>query len=423
MLCLSQPEKATVALWIRWSELTTWQHLLISCYILESQQAMLLAREPHSSMLPVSGLDLPYPTHSLVWDAEDFEAWSSVGVQYSFAPQYVFQALQSESPAAATPYQSALLIAATYNRFGVTASYDSSPTHVDISALLDSSFATHLAFLTARLTQVTPIRALLAVSGESWILSEKVSSPQTFAEYKIILRTWVHQLWSGSSTCDHFNPVKEALELSVTILRLVMDEQIDLCTLEMGTDMGLYFATLTLWTIAAALGARSRHTPRPSQQAFLRRYSESPSTSLLLSEAIHGQTTASYESSQFPEHDELGIAQSQPSSPTRRDSLLTTPLQSHEQIAVTTKTFLVFASHALSMNPLSHSSLSLGNIQAGCEGLLLWTKLCLRSAPVFKDNDSTTWPFAPGDGLGELLDSMVGSIERILGHGWNGWGF
>jgi len=27
-----------------------------------------------------------------------------------------------------------------------------------------------------------------------------------------------------------------------------------------------------------------------------------------------------------------------------------------------------------------------------------------------------------GEGLGELLDSVVGASEKILGRGWEGWG-
>jgi hypothetical protein len=32
------------------------------------------------------------------------------------------------------------------------------------------------------------------------------------------------------------------------------------------------------------------------------------------------------------------------------------------------------------------------------------------------------WASAPGAGLGELLDGVVGCLERVLNRGWVGWG-
>ena len=35
---------------------------------------------------------------------------------------------------------------------------------------------------------------------------------------------------------------------------------------------------------------------------------------------------------------------------------------------------------------------------------------------------ANAWAARPGEGLGELLDGVTGSLERILGRGWGGWG-
>jgi hypothetical protein len=65
----------------------------------------------------------------------------------------------------------------------------------------------------------------------------------------------------------------------------------------------------------------------------------------------------------------------------------------------------------------------LSTLQAGCISMLLWVKLQLRGASALDDaGDMAVWASAPGAGLGELLDGVVGCLERVLNRGWVGWG-
>ena len=63
--------------------------------------------------------------------------------------------------------------------------------------------------------------------------------------------------------------------------------------------------------------------------------------------------------------------------------------------------------------------------QHGCAALLRWVKMRLRSGTL-KARDSVIGPTSAGtgiggDGLGELLDGVIGVIEKILNRGYEGW--
>jgi hypothetical protein len=256
---LAQPENVTPNCWLQWVKLSIWQRLLVSCYRLETEQAMLLARKPVLSLFQESGMDLPFPAHLLVWDAMSFHEWAVAVRQYS-SPQYVCDVSEKSMVTSCDPFQSSVLVAAYYNRFNVTSPYEIAPSVHDIDFVLDTSFVTRQRLLTAKLIQVTPIRALIAISGETWILLEKVSQ-QDFFTLKTALRTWIAQLWT---TQPQPPAVTEALQLSVDILQSALDEKPAANALGMGTDMGVYFASLVLWAVVTAASTRLETSPHPS---------------------------------------------------------------------------------------------------------------------------------------------------------------
>jgi hypothetical protein len=394
---LAQPENVTLGSWIRWIDSSISQRLLASCYILESQQAMLLAREPIPSLFQGSGMDLPFPTHTSVWDAMTLEEWTMAARQSFSSPQYVFGASSASLLIPCDVFQSSLLISASYNQSEVTMPYSNTYSVEDVDTLLDGSFGTKQTLLTAKLLQVTPVRELLAVSGESWILSEKVSSPQSFTRFKTTLRTWASQLWTSPSTSSHPIASHEAVKLSVEILKQALNSSTPL-SLGMGTDMGMYFAGLVLWAITTTASTRAKATMHYRHNSLPPTYSTPTSAPTAF--------------------DAADPCYSQPASPTRHDSLSADTLLSYDQITFQSLAFLpTVLGLATHQQPLDLSSL-----QAGCISMLLWVKLQLRGAPLEDGNDMAVWASAPGDGLGELLDGVVGSLERVLNRGWGNWG-
>jgi hypothetical protein len=424
---LDDHSNVTIDTWKQWADLAVWERLLTSCYVLEFQQSMLLAREPGPSMYQQSGLDLPFPTHSLVWDAPTLSDWTAAVQQHSSSPQYVDGVTPATVLVPCDPFQSSILIAAYYNRFEVTSPYMSESATAEIEHVLDDSFTTKQNLLTAKLLQVTPVRALLAVSGESWILSEKVSSPQAYTEHKINLRAWINQVWSSPSTVSQPVASEEALKIAREILETALTLQPDGFELNMGLDMGIYIAALVLWAVTTAASTRNEASEQTSQPAdycqlqppgFVNRHDSIavPMTSYQLPSSI---STSTISMTGPIESGIESLALSQPPSPTGHDDMGSTTLLSYDQIALNAFSFL---SVIRELTAPSQQSPDLNALQTGCISMLLWVKLQLRGACQENQDDMAMWTSGSGDGLGELLNSVVGSLEKILNGGWTRWG-
>ncbi|KAL5118759.1 hypothetical protein ACEQ8H_003262 [Pleosporales sp. CAS-2024a] len=421
ILSLEQKVKATHEDWTLWSELAVWQRLLASCYILESEQAILLARHPRPSQCRQPGADLPFPVNASVWNANTLDEWDMALRQNHTALQYVDEARPGSVLALCDNFQSSLLIAVHYNKFEMTSPYVNAPVIGDMDDMLDMSFATRLRLLISRLVQVTPIRALLAVSGDSWILSEKVSSPQTQVAFTTELRTWLKHIWSTQDTRSQPVASKEAVDLAVQILEMAMREKMEGFEVNMGLDMGVYFAAMVLWAVTA------EYTHKMEQHATYADFSQPPSfidhhdTVIVTTEPheLVGPFTALTTSTKDAMHTSFSdpiLGQS--ISPTRHDSLEITPMLSHEDIMLNMMTFLP-AIRALGST--AQCSSDLGMMQTCCSSMLLWTKLELGGATHDNQDMLSMWAGISEKSHGELLNSVVGSIERILNGGTTRW--
>ena len=69
--------------------------------------------------------------------------------------------------------------------------------------------------------------------------------------------------------------------------------------------------------------------------------------------------------------------------------------------------------------------------QQGCTALMRWVKMRLRTGAT-EGRDSVIAPSLNvglagtgrgGDGFGELLDGVVGVLEKIMSRGWENWSF
>jgi hypothetical protein len=376
----------------------------LSCYILESQQPLLLARKPLSSLVQDVAFDLPFPGHTSLWDATDSTSWVAAARQHSYSPTYVYEVTPESTSVSFDTFQSAVLLAAHYKYPENLSSYISSPTISNIGHLLATTPVSMRMLATAKLVQVTPLRALLAVSGESWILSEKVETPQIFTALKTSLRTWVAQLWS--TPASEGVPVKEAVRLSVEILQQALQEQRLGVVPEMGTDMGIFFAALVLWVVTTAATTRMKNLPSESTAM---QQSRARSQSLTRHGSVQQSSLLS-----SPNAPQSPIIEATPEN----------PILSHAQIIINTISFLSNAQFIVaSSNAASSSASDLARQQTGCVSLLLWVKLRLRGVSLEEQSGAAaeSWAAKPG-GLGELLDGVTGSLERILRGGWSGWG-
>ncbi|KAI8930793.1 hypothetical protein NX059_011817 [Plenodomus lindquistii] len=427
-----QSNDAALATWNRWIELISWQRLLQACYILESQQATLLARESASSIVHTTGYDLPLPVSHIVFDAESPREWQSASQIHSPIVKYIYEISPALILSPLDEFQSSVLIAAAYNRCDVGMSYAFPSPESDLGHYINMSTSTTRQYLAAKLIHVTPVRALLAVPGESWIFSEKVPTVEAFSGLRTTLRTWVAQLWAMDGTLSDPPPIKEALQLSITILETALKEQHYPITPEVGTDLSIFYAALVLWAVTTAASTRFQEAHHRSKTAIHRR--RKPSQSLSLTSDAGLSITSSPRCSLYqPLNQSLSATNAAPQAASRSFTIIpistssqtlhnSTCSLSHTQITINTMTFLSSAMVGFADSaPQSWKPSDLGRCQTGCISMLLWVKLRMRGVPL-GHGSADAWSSDSGESLGELLDGITTMLEKMLGRGWNGWG-
>ncbi|PVH92195.1 hypothetical protein DM02DRAFT_701074 [Periconia macrospinosa] len=414
---IAQPENATLELWTQWVELSIQQRLLLGCYILECQQVTLLARSSQQPLTQLSGFDLPLPSHTALWDATDVSSWAMEAQQQIHTPIYVYQVTSDLAANAFDIFQSSLLITAHYNPFA-------QPQCVTIDHLLSDSATTKHQLLTSKLVQCTPVRPLLAVSGETWILSEKVTSPQIFESYKASLRSWVSGLWSDP-TSGQDESVKDALKLAIEILQNAFAAHNQDLRLELGPDMGLYYAALVVWAVTVAATTHLNTAQQPLQYP------------------LHPSLSAPHAFSSNPNHLGVDAPESSPN-PTHPGTLFALPEQltsqvhsapddslMHSEATVTVMGFLDAALMDISiLGMVPQWPRDIAQWQQGCSVLTQWVKMRLRNAPLDgMDNVASLPNSGPasaamgfgGDGYGEVLDGVIGVLDKLVEKGWEIW--
>ncbi|UPX20079.1 uncharacterized protein EKO05_0010324 [Ascochyta rabiei] len=388
--------------WTQWAELSARQHLILSCHILEYQQFMLLARDCGLS-LQIGGNDLPFPAHRSLWDATSPHIWIIATRQHLDSPATVLEALSNPVFGRYDTFRSAVLIVARYT----PCSASTSGTDSDIESILDDSPPTIFRLQSAKLARLVPMRALLAVSGEAWILGQKVTSEPEFSALRITLQAWVEQLWSCAID-KYSQPTAEALRLSICILKQSLESR-EPFAWGIGNQMSLFLAALVVW--ATTVAASSRLASSLSSQQ---------SKSLLASHvsmvAMMQPTVVSY-ATNHPTYLEPIHHFSEPSQDIQIMSnvpegraFLTDP-----EVLWNTSRFLTSAVEDI-------TALNDASCHSGCASLLLWVKSVLRGAPV-NNVESTAIDVGTNEDLhGELSHVIVDQIERMLNHGWEGWG-
>ncbi|KAF9697703.1 hypothetical protein EKO04_004048 [Ascochyta lentis] len=398
------PEDKVRDRWIQWAELSTRQHLLLSCYVLECQQFTLLARDREPS-LEVPSHDLPFPAHRSLWDATSPRKWIVVAQQNPNSPTTVSEASNSPYVGKYDPFQSTVLIAAHYAGFSGPAY----PIDADVEKALDGSPPTILQLRTAKLIQLVPIRALLAVSGETWVFGTKVTSEPEFTALRVTLQTWIGQLWSCTAE-EYLQPTVEALRHAVYILKQPFESN-RLLPWGLGSELSLFLAALVVW--AATVAANSRLASSfSSQQSQLPLASHSSRVAMMQPTVIPYTTNDSSHPRamhHLSEHQGHQAASSVPDFPHRRASI------PYSEIHLETSRFLASAVEDI-------TSFNFASCYHGCTSLLLWVKMALCGATSNLQESAAVDISSSGDFHGELKHIIVGQIERMLDHGWEGWG-
>ncbi|KAF3035333.1 hypothetical protein E8E12_006065 [Didymella heteroderae] len=314
--------------------------------------------------------------------------------EYSMMPRCIAEATVCRIAGSYDAFQSSVLIAALYP----PSSYATPHLQPAIEHLIHDGPSTKQQLAIAQLVQLAPIGALLAVSGESWILGTKVTSQEEFAAYRTELQSWVAHLWSAT-VGDRSHSILEALRLSVEILTSSLNTQ-EPSNLAFN-DLGLFYAALVLWAATAAATNKLLGSGLLYQQARSSLESAALVAPMVPSGYPTGQSTSSA-TDRF-----AGLQQT------------ALPLSSDQRSSIPRAEILANTSRFLSTVVEDVTSFNVEPCQTGCKSMLLFTKMQLRGSrqdTVLSDYSTSNHNHA------ELINAAISQIERMLNHEWTYWG-
>jgi hypothetical protein len=216
------------------------RRLLNNCYVLDAQKRHLF---PQQSLVPherISGLNLPFICSTNFWDSATptmLAARRDIN-DFPYVSEILSQSSVTSSPLD-QPYdaaKSALLVAAAS---------ENDPTDLNITRL-EATSHTRLLYLATTLAHFVPLRALLAVAGETWIIGEKLATNDQFQILRAELRAWTSRnVDSDRQSHERSSP---AIDAALRILQLEMEKPSSApLTPTLIEQWAVYLAALMLW--------------------------------------------------------------------------------------------------------------------------------------------------------------------------------
>lgn len=217
------------------------QRLLAAYYILDQEQCTLFGR--HCTDVPdfsPAGLSLPQPLH--IWDS-DLALHNS---SYDQADGWYYERLGSLDQNAASQFAgehfdvfvaSLALAYSSDTKRAVPSEPQNVPSSLNLYTPPSNSSHIDLARHTFTLCNSVPIRALLAVAGESWVMAEKLS---LYADYKAYQQTL--KLWTSTSAPEAF----------AHALKIIHLHRVHPKTTCLYHEWSLHLATLVVWACTYA---------------------------------------------------------------------------------------------------------------------------------------------------------------------------
>ncbi|KAK5009313.1 hypothetical protein LTR28_001644 [Elasticomyces elasticus] len=255
------------------------QRLLLACYLLDYQHSSLFGRAPLEQSSELSRTELPFPQTTPIWDATPgdddrriIDAWRG---QHAIVYDSISEATNGAAMMQFPPshihdaFQSLLMMAWSCKDdvpvMDVVGYLD--PDHL-LQTVQDSP-SIKVAYHVSMLTRNTPVRDLLAVSGESWVMAEKLTSSDLYIQSQIAVRSWAGQTtgmaYSASPRMPSPNEiaVNRAVYHALEILRLFSDPNVAMTGL-LFDEWSIHLASLVLWARSYATSTNDQSPRRVS---------------------------------------------------------------------------------------------------------------------------------------------------------------
>ena len=227
------------------------QRLLLACHMLDQQQALLFGRTK-TEALPCDDESLPFPQSQASWDGigsrrqslADSVSWPVHNLGLSSQPVLQMHDL----------FQSMHMLGSFFDSrrdaaLERTFSRSDDMLHLPI---VEHSSRIRLAYHTFMLCDNTPIRSLLAVAGETWVIFEKLASEKEYVSAKIMLRDWATEQEDphfGLMNNQRQQSSVDALQHALKILEL---HQSSPRTGVLFQEWAVFLASLVIWAKAYA---------------------------------------------------------------------------------------------------------------------------------------------------------------------------
>lgn len=194
------------------------KRLLAAYYLLDRHHATLFGR-PISTRVSFSSDILPFPRHQDLWDTMITQQFTPYGYDPDLPPyEFMLQALMAAKASNDTSPESHDVFASMVLLAGLTEEIQRSGTAIDseeqtgsFNLVAETSPRARLAYHSTMLCKHTPVRDLLAVAGESWVMVEKMRSQADYSAAQLSIRTWASGFQDESS--DSHLALKHAFEI------------------------------------------------------------------------------------------------------------------------------------------------------------------------------------------------------------------
>ncbi|KAH6674073.1 hypothetical protein B0J14DRAFT_653390 [Halenospora varia] len=230
--------------WIHWFQTEARQRLLTACFIFDVHQSM-YHQQPRSKALGgIPRPELSHPCPESLWNARTAIEWQTLQSEHVYEQRPFNLDLDlSQQPLLESPFSQTLLICSLTTQFP-TRQEPIYSNHFNPRLLasglgnLTAHFPTNLLAQTYLALYHTPLLDLLAIAGDTWIFSQKVTPPAKFRDALRRLKSWSTSPAAAQAT------IHSCHILSLRLSRLYEDShQPDF----LSDYWSLYVATLICW--------------------------------------------------------------------------------------------------------------------------------------------------------------------------------
>lgn len=239
------------------------RRLLVACYMLDQQRALLFGRT-RSNAFSGDGANLPFPKSQASWDGNvedqslnELIQWPVHNVEgQHYLDEHVHDIFQS------TYIVSSFFDSRKESALGLTFRPGDDLTTLPIT---EQSPRIQLTYHTFALCENVLMRDLLAVAGETWIMSEKLTREEEYINAQRKIRSWATN--RRDSVAGFSGDESQQVQLAIAhALKILEIHRVQPRTGVLFQEWAAYLASIVIWARAYALSTEHQQFVRPADR-------------------------------------------------------------------------------------------------------------------------------------------------------------